>query len=65
MIRNMSIKEPSIIWEETGIKAQRAAAKHIQKRNTFLIDRILSAIMPQKGVAKITTMELIAFMIPT
>jgi hypothetical protein len=61
----MSIKEPIMICEEAGINAQRAAAKHIQKRKTFLMDRILSAIMPQKGVAKITTVELIAFIIPT
>jgi hypothetical protein len=48
-----------------GTRAHRGTATHRVIRITFLMERNLSAIMPQKGVAIIVIIELRALTAPT
>ena len=61
----MSATGPMVIPDETGTRAQSTIPMDIQKMNTFLMDCILSAIIPQKGAAKIATTDMAALMKPT
>jgi hypothetical protein len=65
MTMYISTKGPATPRDERGIRAQSIPVMDKQRINTFRIDRILSAIMPQKGVAVIAITKLAAFMKPT